>query len=380
MTSTTERSTDHSHLMRAHSARTARAANPVEFRSGALTVYFQSKRAGLDGRLETRLTEFIDATTDSLDCAIYDLRDETVLAALKRVVDAGKQVRIAYDAGKQPTTRRLATMADPKPGTTTDAIQAAGLGDVATAVHSGRHLMHDKFLVRDGQAVWSGSANFTVGGLTLQDNNCLAIDSAELAARYAATFENLIGTHRHTRQLRHPGQRSPLNAPIDLGGGITLAPYFAPAAGEGVEEVVVEDVANAHKIRVLAFLISDPGILQALEPWAENPDLDIRGIYDPGGMQDVLRSTRQAPDLFWFVTDHRFVKARSHAFNPQRENDFMHNKVLIIDDRVVLTGSYNFSENAELNDENLLRIESEEVAAAYTRYFDALYTNAGGLE
>ena len=51
----------------------------------------------------------------------------------------------------------------------------------------------------------------------------------------------------------------------------------------------------------------------------------------------------------------------------------MHNKVMIIDNNVVITGSYNFSENAELNDENMLIIESQSVAGAYNKYFDALF-------
>jgi len=54
-------------------------------------------------------------------------------------------------------------------------------------------------------------------------------------------------------------------------------------------------------------------------------------------------------------------------------NDFMHNKVMIIDDKVVITGSYNFSENAEANDENLLIFESAALAGAYDKYFNALF-------
>ena len=46
---------------------------------------------------------------------------------------------------------------------------------------------------------------------------------------------------------------------------------------------------------------------------------------------------------------------------------------MIIDDKVVITGSYNFSENAELNDENMMIIESGAVVRAYTKYFDALF-------
>ena len=40
---------------------------------------------------------------------------------------------------------------------------------------------------------------------------------------------------------------------------------------------------------------------------------------------------------------------------------------------MVITGSYNFSENAELNDENILVIDSPDAATAYTAYFDALF-------
>jgi len=78
---------------------------------------------------------------------------------------------------------------------------------------------------------------------------------------------------------------------------------------------------------------------------------------------------------FWFANgDPRFVAANSHAFNGTGDkNDFMHNKVMIIDDKVVITGSYNFSENAEANDENLLVFESAALAGAYNRYFDALF-------
>ena len=352
------------------------ATDPTVFSTPHLDIYFQSQRASLDAHLPTRLADFIAATQATLDCAIYDLRDATILAALKQVADRGLQLRIAYDQGKQPASNHMALMADPKPGSTADALAQAGLTRYATPIHEGKNLMHDKVLVRDGRAVWTGSANFTVGGLTLQDNNCLALDSDPLAQRYAAVVEDLLaGHHRHVRTPRQ--RQGAASQPVQV-GDVVVTPVFAPAQGEGIEDTIVNDLAGAQRVRILAFLISDPGILQALEPFADDPRLDIQGVYDLGGMKDVLRQTRQDPRLFWFTADPRFVKAPSHPFSEQRENDFMHNKVMIIDDRIVLTGSYNFSENAELNDENLLRIESPAVAAAYTRYFDTLYRQYGG--
>jgi phosphatidylserine/phosphatidylglycerophosphate/cardiolipin synthase-like enzyme len=80
------------------------------------------------------------------------------------------------------------------------------------------------------------------------------------------------------------------------------------------------------------------------------------------------------PALFWFARkDKRFVAAPSHAFSENDNNDFMHNKVMILDDSTVITGSYNFSESAESNDENMLILESSDVANAYTAYFEALF-------
>jgi phosphatidylserine/phosphatidylglycerophosphate/cardiolipin synthase-like enzyme len=342
------------------------AGGPTTFSADGLEVFFQSRRAGWEAQLASRLVQFIEATTESLDCAIYDLRHPEVLSALARLAASGKRLRIAYDDSKERTG---GLSGDPKPDGTEQALEAAGLLAYATPIHHGRHLMHDKFLVRDGRTVWTGSANFTAGGLELQDNVCMAAASPQLAATYSAAFGALLkGDERAV-----PGRGSPVAL-----GTVELTPYFAPAAGEGIEGTVVAALKGARRVRVLAFLISDPGILDALAPYAADPRFDIRGVYDPNGMQDVLRYTQQDPARFWFLRDPRFVAAPSHPFDPAREQDFMHNKVLIIDDRLVIAGSYNFSENAEANDENVLVVDSPRVAAAYSTYFDVLYATYSG--
>jgi phosphatidylserine/phosphatidylglycerophosphate/cardiolipin synthase-like enzyme len=337
------------------------AGDNTAYSANGLEVFFQSHRAGWEAQLASHLVQFIEATTESLDCAIYDLRHPEVLAALARLAASGKRVRIAFDASKERTG---GLSGDPKPSGTDQALEGAGLLGHATPIHHGRHLMHDKFLVRDGREVWTGSANFTTGGLELQDNTCLVVASPQLAAAYTATFEALLSGNDRAA----PGKGSPVAL-----GSATLTPCFAPASGEGIEGTLAAALKGAHRVRVLAFLISDPGILDALAPYAAEPHFDIRGVYDPHGMEDVLRYTQQDPTRFWFLHDPRFVAAPSHAFDPGREQDFMHNKVLILDDHLVIVGSYNFSENAEANDENVVVIDSPQVAAAYGAYFDALY-------
>ena len=52
-------------------------------------------------------------------------------------------------------------------------------------------LMHQKFIVRDRGAVWTGSLNLTNDAFTLMENNVVEIDSPTLADYYARDFEEL---------------------------------------------------------------------------------------------------------------------------------------------------------------------------------------------
>jgi phosphatidylserine/phosphatidylglycerophosphate/cardiolipin synthase-like enzyme len=333
------------------------------YTSDGLSVFFQSARCGLEAGLGRHLADFIAATQQRLDVAIYDLRDPDVLAALKTAADRGITLRLLYDAGP---AQHGGPIADPKPGTAGDVIKQAGLDPYAIPYpeRSGQ-LMHNKFLIRDNTAVWTGSANFTTGGLRLQDNNCMTITSPELAAAYTAEFEALLAAAA-PRTIAAPA------GPVNV-GGVQIEAQFSPEAGEGIEDQIVAAMTGAHRVRVAAFLVSDPGILQALAK-LNTAGADLAGVYDPGGMADARRGSHQDPALFWFTNDPRFVAAPSHPYTPGKEQDFMHNKVLVIDEQTVVTGSYNFSEHAEANAENTLTLTNPDLAAAYETYIETLLT------
>jgi phosphatidylserine/phosphatidylglycerophosphate/cardiolipin synthase-like enzyme len=61
----------------------------------------------------------------------------------------------------------------------------------------------------------------------------------------------------------------------------------------------------------------------------------------------------------------------STPYTPTGRHNYMHNKILLIDDTVV-TGAYNFSRSAQLNAENILFIESAPLADTYSGYIDHL--------
>ncbi|MFF4534426.1 phospholipase D-like domain-containing protein [Streptomyces sp. NPDC001407] len=257
-----------------------------------LSVFFESKRCELNADLGKHLADFIAGTQHTLDVAIYDLREPVVLGALKSVADRGISLRLLYDAGP---AQHGGPIADPKPGTTGDAISQAGLAGYATPYpeHAGK-LLHNKFLIRDNATVWTGSANFTTGGLTLQDNNCLTVSSSDLAAVYSTEFAALLAAA--------PDALTATPATSISVDGVQIETQFEPQAGEGIEDRVIAAMTGASRLRTAAFLISDPGILQALAD-LNKAGADLAGVYDPGGMADARRGSHQDPALFWFMDD-----------------------------------------------------------------------------
>ncbi len=58
---------------------------------------------------------------------------------------------------------------------------------------------------------------------------------------------------------------------------------------------------------------------------------------------------------------------------------FMHHKFAIIDNKEVITGSYNWSNNAHTNFENILLLKDDAIAKEYSLQFDALKKREGTL-
>lgn len=75
-----------------------------------------------------------------------------------------------------------------------------------------------------------------------------------------------------------------------------------------------------------------------------------------------------------------FLKKKGVLVKLEKGEGLMHNKFCIIDDELLITGSYNWTTSADLrNDENVIFINSKEVARAYRvqfeKYWQGTYTD-----
>src|SRR5438477_3728212 len=157
-----------------------------------VSVFFLAEGEQSSDYVMTRLVTFIRAAKQTLVFAIYDMRFSDPLraqlaAALRERAETGVEIRFCYDADKPPQPN-LAAGQDPAPAGTGAFVQSLGYPWRRIA---GMKLMHSKFVVRDQQAVWAGSANMTDDAFTLMENNIVEIDSQALANYYVQNFEDL---------------------------------------------------------------------------------------------------------------------------------------------------------------------------------------------
>ncbi|HWY50897.1 MAG TPA: phosphatidylserine/phosphatidylglycerophosphate/cardiolipin synthase family protein [Chthoniobacterales bacterium] len=342
-----------------------------------LSVFFLAQGEQSADSVMERLTAFIRGATKTLDFAAYDMRFNDPLkaalsSALRERAAAGVQIRFCYD-GDKPAQPNVAAGQDPAPAGTGAFVQSLGYPWRRIA---GMKLMHNKFIVRDGQSVWTGSTNMTDDAFTLMENNIVTIDSAPLAAYYAEEFDQLW----EKENFDNTGDIRTIAAPITFAGQPGEARVmFSPGCGQEIDSEIASRVRAAkRRVRICSLLINSGTLISELGNLLQRGGVTVDGIYDRTQMSDVYRQWQDVPSNRWKIGALQEIVARAHLvgknstpYTPTSKHDFMHNKVLVVDDTVI-TGSYNFSRSAEFNAENILFIDSAALAETYSAYIDHL--------
>jgi phosphatidylserine/phosphatidylglycerophosphate/cardiolipin synthase-like enzyme len=352
--------------------------------SDTLSVFFLAEGEQSAESIMARLTGFIAEAKESLDFAIYDMRFSDGLkarltAALHERAAQGVRIRICFD-GDKPIHPNPALGQDPATPGTSAAVESLGYPWRRIA---GMKLMHHKFIVRDAAAVWTGSLNMTDDAFSLMENNVVQISSPRVAAYYARDFEQLW----ERENFENTGNIKTDVVPLRFAGqtaGVRV--MFSPGTGLDIDEEVARRVRSAQRrVRICSLLVNSGTLIGALQSLLAAGRVKVDGIYDRTQMTDVYRQWREVPQNHWKVPALQEVIAQagligkdSTPYSPTGRHDFMHNKILVIDDTVV-TGSYNFSRSAQFNAENILFIESAGAAAEYSGYIDHLLEKYGDV-
>ncbi len=291
----------------------------------------------LRGGPDAKLAAAMDAAAESIDVAAQEINLWSIRDALIAAYQRGLRVRVV-------------TESDYANGPEIQALVVAGIqvrGDER------QPLMHNKFVVIDGEEVWTGSMNLTVNGAYRNNNNLLRIQSAWLAEQYTEEFEEMFIEDRFGALSWPDVPQSTIEV-----GGTQIEALFSPDMRVG--DRIVALLQGAEKsIHVMAFNLTLDTIADAILRRA-GEGVEVQGLFDAD------QSQNQGSDVAMFE---EYGLDIMFDGNPRK----MHHKVIIVDGSIVITGSYNFSRNAEeKNDENVLIIHSKELATQYLQEFSRL--------
>lgn len=305
------------------------------------TPRYPDKTAYHQGGMDEKLTAALDSAQKSVDVAAFEIDLEGVTDALVRAHQRGVTVRVV-----------------------TDADYAEELGPerlLAAQIHvvfdNGEPFMHNKFVVIDGRQVWTGSWNLTDSCTYRNNNNVVVVNSALLAENYTTEFEEMFVDGKF-------GAFSPDNTPhpVLTVAGVQVENFFEP---EGNARARIIELLKGAKssIDVMAFVFTDDDIAGAIIA-RQRAGVPVRIVVETRNVDadgsDVASFQKAGVDIVW-------------DGNPY----LMHHKVIVIDNAVVITGSYNFSTSAaEQNDENVLILHSAAIAGQYTEEFARVYQQA----
>lgn len=269
------------------------------------------------------LLRLINGAKSSIHGAFYDIEDLGVTDALVRAKKRGVDIKLVTD------TDNLVEKTDPTaPRKAIAWLKKAGV-PVVDDQRSG--IMHHKFMVVDGKVLWTGSSNLTPSSLYRHNNNALTIRNVRLAQAYTGEFERMFERREFGKSTR--GETPPTEE-IPLGEGVRVQAFFSPG-GNGRAAVVQELAAAKNRIRFLTFSLTDIETGDTMMAKAKS-GVKVEGIFDrwlAGGAYSLF-------DTF---------KAAKLDVRKDGNEALMHHKVLIVDDHTVITGSYNYSQNAESN-------------------------------
>ena len=275
----------------------------------------------------------------SIKCSFYELDYSPIVDQLNEKENKGVEVEIIVDDEylNEPALTNL---------------------DSSVDLHSDldrntryNNYMHHKFCVIDEKITLVSSANPTQRGLMENNNNMEVFYSKNISRVFLQEFEQLKeGTFGYNKEpITLPSSFNFTNSTLN-----SLDVYMCPQdqCGKAVTGVLEN---STKSIYFASFVITLDSIEEILINKSQE-NVVVEGVVEERSWNSQGSRTQEMQNYFSLKKDK----------NPAT----MHHKFFVVDERYVITGSMNPSNSgANYNDENLLIIESPEIAELFIEEF-----------
>jgi phosphatidylserine/phosphatidylglycerophosphate/cardiolipin synthase-like enzyme len=310
-----------------------------------------------------------------LRVAAYELQQGAVLNALREAAASGADVKIVFDARVKTGGPADANW---------EAIRKARIEDLVTPRTQSRSaISHNKFIVllHNGEPVevWTGSTNFTDGGIFGHSNCGHLVRDQDVATKYLRYWEELH-EDPEMKEIRPWNEKIfPIpDGPPPVGTGAAFSPRSNLDLLEWYARLM--DEANTAVFLTAAFGVNDlfEEVLEHSKPYLryvllESADRDM-DLLNGSPLNEVAVANILPRNEFERWMAEHLTGLNAHV-------KYVHTKYMIIDplgeDPLIITGSANFSDaSTRKNDENMLIIRGDRrVADIYLSEFMRLFNH-----
>lgn len=307
--------------------------------------------------LAAPIVEAISRTRRTLDVALYNLQIDGAVEALVKARARGVKVRVLFDDAH----------VYPQANKQIQAVIDSGIETRAMNGRGGTGAMHCKYALFDGALLQTGSANWSGFAETFSYENIMFVADADIVDGYERNFEWMW------RQARPAGQpeaaaEKPSAPPVDPTpdvnfNGTQLPDYtFSPRGGTEAAIVRAIDAARSEA-DVAMFTFTSKNIMEALKRAAG------RGV--------KVKLLLFIGQKFPFFLEAKTGSMELRFKEGRLEKGQMHNKFAVLDGKLLINGSFNWTVTAETsNTENTIFTTAPEYVAPYKAEFDKLFLRA----
>jgi len=326
----------------------------IGFRASWLELYFTDPASPLAqrevGGVDALVAASISGAKESVDVALRNLNLDSITKLLIAAHRRGLAVRVVTDTDSLTARSDFQLLTDEGIPVVDD--QQPGL-------------MNNRFIIIDHNQVWTGSLSYDNTGVFRENNSLVRIFSEEIASNYAKEFDEMF-VNRQFGTLVVPETPKP-SVTID---GTQVEVLFSPDDIIGGRLIQLLNEAQ-ESIYFLAYSFAFTDLGNVIRERAAQ-GIKVGGVLEFDLVDPNLASPN--PNL---VEELNLFKQAGLDIRLDGVPEVMNDKIMIIDGKIVVMGSYDFTNRAETdNDENVLIFHSEVIAQKFMEEFQRIQARA----
>ena len=301
------------------------------------------------------IVEAIGRAKKTLDVALYNLMIDDAVSALIKARERGVKVRVLFDSAHLY----------PAAGKQIQDVIKSGIETRAMNGRGGSGAMHCKYALFDGALLQTGSANWSGFAETFSYENIMFVSDQDIVSGYGRNFDWMWAQAKPAGQPQAAAAKPsapPSDPTPDVNFNGTMLPDYVFSPRGGTEAAIVKAVDAARsEADVAMFTFTSKNIMEALKR------ASARGV----SVKLMLFIGQKFP----FAQEAKASRMNLRYKTGRLEKGQMHNKFAVLDGRLLINGSFNWTVTAEeSNTENTIFTTAPEYVRPYKAEFDKLFT------